>query len=74
MARASESEEQTLIPLPRFVRQTKYEEMSGISVAAQRQKRASGQWLEGRECQTAPDGKVMINWREVDRWVEGKNK
>lgn len=58
------------VNLPRWVRANRYENMSGITVGSMRKKAEKGQIIEGRHYQIAPDGKMMINWREMDDWVE----
>ena len=68
------SEELECVMLPRLVRARRYAEMSGITLGAQKLKRARGEWLEGREFVTAPDGKIMVDWRECDRWARGENR
>lgn len=56
--------------LPRWIRATKYAEISGISPRAIEAKRTRGVWLEGTHWIKAPDGTIMVNWRAVDDWVE----
>lgn len=34
-------------------------------------KRSRGIWLEGKHWRKAPDGKIMINWRAIEDWIEG---
>jgi len=63
--------EKYMAPLPRLVRSKKYAEISGISEGAQRMKCKRGQWLENREYIIAPDGKMMIDWEQVDLWALG---
>ena len=58
--------------LPKWVKISKFTEISGYSVDAVHCKRKKGQWEEGVIWMKAPDGNIMINWREVDNWVEGK--
>lgn len=44
--------------------------MTGYSLDAQNSKRKEGVWEEGVHWRKAPDGRIMYNWRAIDRWVE----
>ena len=57
-------------PLPKWVRLKKYTEMSGITRTAFHQKIGKGQLAEGMHWKKAPDGAIMVNWTEMDNWVE----
>lgn len=46
----------------------------GYSIDAIEAKVARGVWLEGREWRRAPDGRVLIDTKGVERWVEGLNR
>lgn len=46
------------------------ERMTGYSLDAQNAKRKEGVWEEGVHWRKAPDGRIMYNWRAIDRWVE----
>lgn len=74
MTKSNETIDAQISGLPRYIRPTKYAEISGITEVAQRSKRHKGVWLEGREYIIAPDGRPMVDWRAVDNWVEGKRK
>lgn len=54
----------------KWVRLSKYCLWSGDTVAAVRARRKKGQWLNGVQCRLGPDGKLWINLREVEKWVE----
>lgn len=56
--------------LPTWIRGKVLEQVTGITLDAQKHKRAQGQWLEGVHWTMAPDGNVMYNWRAIDEWVE----
>jgi hypothetical protein len=43
----------------------------GYTVEAIEAKIARGVWVEGREWRRAPDGRVLIDTKGVERWVEG---
>lgn len=43
----------------------------GYTVDAIEAKIARGVWIEGREWRRAPDGRVLIDTKGVERWVEG---
>jgi hypothetical protein len=30
----------------------------------------NGKVIEGQHWRHAPDGKIMVNWQEMDNWVE----
>jgi len=59
-----------MIPLPKWVKPSKYAEMSGYTVDAIDSKRRTGVWLEDIHWTKAPDGKIFINWRKCDEWIE----
>ncbi len=50
----------------------KFSELSGYSQDAIRAKIKRGIWLERRHWRKAPDGRLFINLREVEQWLEGK--
>lgn len=49
------------------------EVVSGYTVAAMETKIQRGVWVEGCEWIRAPDGRIMIDLRGVERWVEGRS-
>lgn len=55
---------------PQYVRPLQFERMTGVSVEAQKQKRAKGVWKRDREYRIGPDGNVWVDWRKCDEWVE----
>jgi len=44
--------------------------ITGRSPAAIRAKIARGEWVEGREYVRAPDGRVTVDLRGYEKWVE----
>lgn len=44
--------------------------ITGLSEGAVRKRIERGLWLEGREWKRAPDGRVWIDMRGVERWIE----
>jgi hypothetical protein len=44
--------------------------MNGYSIDAQNCKRKEGVWEEGVHWKKAPDGRILYNWRAIDKWVE----
>jgi hypothetical protein len=47
-------------------------ELSGYSVDAVDQKRASGVWLRDQVWKKAPDNRILISIRGYEEWVEGR--
>jgi hypothetical protein len=45
---------------------------SGYTADAIRAKIKRGIWLEGKHWKKAPDGRVLLNLREIEAWIEGK--
>jgi len=54
----------------KWVKMNKYLAESGDTRDAVHGKRKSGMWLDGVHCKIGPDGKVWINQKEVEKWVE----
>ena len=48
--------------------------LHGYTVDAIETKIARGVWTEGREYRRAPDGRVLVDMRGVERWVEGQSQ
>lgn len=44
--------------------------MHGLSPGAIRKRVERGQWIEGREWRRGPDGRVWIDTKGVERWIE----
>ena len=59
-----------IVPLPKWIKAAAYAEKSGYTVDAIDSKRRNGVWLEKVQWIKAPDGKVFIDWRECDKWIE----
>jgi len=66
------STDQQITLLPKWIRASKYAEISGITTAAIKAKRQQGVWLEGKHWVRAPDGQIMIDWRALDEWAESQ--
>ncbi len=47
----------------------KYAELSGYTAKAIRDKIYEGVWVEGRQFCKAPDGRILINIEEVEKWA-----
>jgi len=47
--------------------------LHGYTVDAIETKIARGVWTEGREYRRAPDGRILVDMRGVERWVEGQS-
>jgi hypothetical protein len=45
------------------------EHMNGYSLDAQKAKRSEGVWEEGVHWCKAPDGRILYNWRAIDKWA-----
>jgi hypothetical protein len=55
----------------RYVRVKKFAELSGYTEKAVYQKIGKGVWLEGKHYRRAPDGNILLNTEEIERWFEG---
>ena len=58
--------------LPKWITAEQYCTLAGGTEKAIERKRQEGVWREGVEWIKAPDGRIRINWRAVDLWIEGK--
>jgi hypothetical protein len=47
-------------------------ERYGYTKDAFDKKRSRGIWLEDQHWHKAPDSKIMIDWRAIEEWIEGK--
>jgi hypothetical protein len=56
----------------KFVLIPKFCELTGYTDKAVRRKIQDGIWTQGREYSKAPDGHIMINLENYDKWVEKK--
>jgi hypothetical protein len=54
----------------RYVRIPKFVEETGYTKRAVQTKIHRGVWLEGRHYRRAPDGSILMNMEEYERWVE----
>ena len=57
----------------RFVTISLAHALTGYTVNAIETKIKRGVWIEGREWRRAPDGRVLIDMRGYERWVESQN-
>jgi len=55
----------------RYVRIKKFVELTGYTDKAVRCKISEGVWLEGKQWRRAPDGAILVDMVEYERWVEG---
>lgn len=55
----------------RWVRLSRYCELTGDTADAVHKRRRSGRWLDGVHSRIGPDGKVWVNLENSQRWVEG---
>ena len=53
-----------------YVRVSRFAELTGYTEKAARRKMEEGVWTEGKHFRRAPDGSVLINLREYEKWVE----
>ena len=60
----------TLVSRLRWVTLHKYCELSGETQQAVYAKRKKSMWLEGVHSTLGPDGKVWVNIKEVEKWVQ----
>lgn len=56
----------------RWVRLNKFCELSGYTDDAVYAKIRKGVWVEGVHWRKAPDGHIMVNTEEYQRWVESE--
>jgi hypothetical protein len=54
----------------RWVKLSKYCELSGDTANAVHSKRKKGQFLDGVHCKIASDGNLWVNVEAVEKWVE----
>jgi len=54
-----------------WFRLKKYCELTGDTENAVKSRRNNGKWAEGKHSKTGPDGKIWVNLKEVEKWVEG---
>jgi hypothetical protein len=57
-------------PLGRYVRPSIAATATGLTVKAIERKIEDGKWIEGREYRRAPDGRIYIDMRGFEKWVE----
>jgi hypothetical protein len=58
----------------RFVTISLAEALTGYTKDAIETKIARGVWIEGREWRRAPDGRILIDMRGYEKWVESQNQ
>ena len=54
----------------RWVTIKRASELTGYTVDAINHKVKGGVWAQGKLWRKAPDGRILINLEEFDRWVE----
>lgn len=54
----------------RWVKLSRYCELTGDTRDAVYSKRARRIWSDGLHCKMAPDGVLWVNLEEVEKWVE----
>ena len=59
--------------MTRYVRIPKFEELTGYTVKAIARKIETGAWIEGRQYRRAPDGHILVDLQEYERWVENQS-
>lgn len=57
----------------RWMTLVKWLERSGYSRDAFNGKRHAGVWVEGRHWIKSPDGKIQVDWREIENWMESNH-
>lgn len=55
----------------RYILATAAEALIGLTARAIETKIGRGQWVEGREFRRAPDGRIYVDLRGFEKWVEG---
>ena len=58
----------------RWVKLSKYCELTGDTEDAVHAKRRSGIWLDDVHCKIAGDGRLWINTEAVQEWIETSSK
>ncbi len=56
----------------RWVTANRLAEISGYTEEAIRCKQKRGIWREHKHWRRAPDGRILFNVSEIERWIEGK--
>jgi len=54
----------------KYVTVKKFSELSGYTQDGIRGKIKNGKWLSDRHWKKAPDGRILINVKEVEKWIE----
>jgi hypothetical protein len=57
----------------KWVKQSKYCELTGETPGSVKSKRRVGHFIDGVHCKVAPDGNMWINLEEVQKWIENGN-
>ena len=58
----------------RYILATAAQALIGLTPKAIEAKIGRGQWVEGREFRRAPDGRIYVDLRGFEKWVEGAAK
>ena len=56
----------------KFVTIEKASDLMGYSQRAIQGKRTDGIWLQDIHWVKAPDGRILINLEEIEKWIQGK--
>lgn len=56
--------------LPKWILLKKFCDLVGYSKHAFYAKKQRGIWVKGIHWKYAPDGHIVINWQEIEKWVE----
>lgn len=54
----------------RWVKLSKYCDLTGDTSDAVHAKRRKGHWVDGVHCKVAPDGNLWVNLEAVELWVQ----
>ena len=73
MPRPGHSSNASALASARFVTISLAHALTRFTVNAIETKIKRGEWIEGREWRRAPDGRVLIDMRGYERWIEGQN-
>ncbi len=59
-------------PTARFVRPKVFEQLTGYTAKAIEHKIARGVWIEGKQYRRAPDGNILVDMEDFNKWVAGE--
>ena len=55
---------------PRYMTLSRWIKKSGYTKNAFHGKKNAGVWVEGQHWIKSPDGKIQVDWREIESWIE----